>query len=157
MHCYLRKPDVPLLYAVAVLSSCRFFLVGSEQINIYVKTWKGRLFFKIDLVMDFAALCSTDFIDWRYIHSWLVFFTQVVTCFPHGQRNYTCVLLPLYLLSDLPPLPKLNVQYIQTVCGCGGGGVELCCSLIDHIQQEFYTLLLTRFGTYIIASPPQTK
>jgi hypothetical protein len=21
------------------------------------------------------------------------------------------------------PIPKVNVQYIQTVCGCGGGGV----------------------------------
>jgi hypothetical protein len=37
---------------------------------------------------------------------------------------YTLVRLPLYLLSDLlppAPLPKLNVQYIQTVCGLGGG------------------------------------
>jgi hypothetical protein len=70
------------------------------------------------------------------------------------------VLLPLYLLSDLPPLQKLNVQYIQTVCGCGVGGVggvELCCSLVDHILQEFYTLFLTRFITYKIVSPPQTK
>ncbi len=40
----------------------------------------------------------------------------------------------LYLLSDLlpppPPLPKLNVhvQYVNTVCGCGGvGGVEMYC------------------------------
>ncbi len=44
---------------------------------------------------------------------------------PHGRKNYTCVLLPLYILSDLlplPPLPKLNVQYLQTVCVCGGGG-----------------------------------
>ncbi len=45
---------------------------------------------------------------------------------------YFCT-VALYLLSDLPlpPLPKLNVQYIQTVCGCGEGGgggvVELCC------------------------------
>jgi hypothetical protein len=88
-----------------------------------------RLFFKIDLVTRFAALCLTDFIDWRYIHSWLVFSTQLVNCCPHERRNYTCVLLPLYLLSDLPPplppyllsdlpstFPKLNVQYIQTVC-----------------------------------------
>jgi predicted anti-sigma-YlaC factor YlaD len=27
----------------------------------------------------------------------------------------------------------------------------------DHILQEFYTLFLTRFRTYKIASPPQTK
>jgi hypothetical protein len=81
--------------------------------------------FNIDLLTDFAALCLTDFIDWRYIHSWLVFSTQIVNCCPHGQRNYTCVLLPLYFLSDLPPPPHLlkqNVQYIQTVCACGGGG-----------------------------------
>ncbi len=28
---------------------------------------------------------------------------------------------------------------------------------VDHILQEFYTLFLTRFRTYKIASPPQTK
>ncbi len=28
-----------------------------------------RLFFKIDLLTEFAALCLTNFIDWRYIHS----------------------------------------------------------------------------------------
>jgi hypothetical protein len=52
------------------------------------------------------------------IQSVMVFSTPLVNC------------CPLYILSDLPhpyPLPKVNVQYIQTVCGCGGGGVELCC------------------------------
>ncbi len=57
------------------------------------KDTEPRLFFKIDLLIDF--------IDSRYIHSWLVFSTQLVNCCPHGWRNYTCVLLPLYLLSDL--------------------------------------------------------
>jgi hypothetical protein len=88
-------------------------------------------FLSVDLLTDFAAFCLKDLIDWRYIHSWLVFSTQLqlVKCCPHGHRNYTCVLLPLsvlYLLSDLlppPPLLKLNVQYLQTVCGCGGGEV----------------------------------
>ena len=28
---------------------------------------------------------------------------------------------------------------------------------VDHILQEFYTLFLTRFRTYKIALPPQTK
>jgi hypothetical protein len=53
----------------------------------------------------------------------------------------------------------LNVQYIQTVCGWGGGGSGegvLNCT-VDHILQEFYTLFLTRFRTYKIVSPPQTK
>jgi hypothetical protein len=43
-------------------------------------------------------------------------------------------MLPLYLLSDLSPSPllKVNVQYIQTVCSCkgGGGGSEVC--VVDH-------------------------
>jgi hypothetical protein len=64
------------------------------------------LFFIIDLLTDFAALCLTDFIDWRIIHPWLVFLTQLVNCFPNAPSNYTCVLLPLYLLSDLPPPPN---------------------------------------------------
>jgi hypothetical protein len=90
-----------------------------------------QLFFKIDLLTDFAAL--------RYIHSWFVFLTQLVNCCPPKPRNYTCVLLPLYLLSDfLPPTPK-------TVCGCvrGGGGVELCCrpysDQIQNLQNCFTT------------------
>ncbi len=29
--------------------------------------------------------------------------------------------------------------------------------VVDHILQDFYTLFLTRFRTYKIASPPQTK
>ncbi len=44
---------------------------------------------------------------------------------------------------------------VQTVCGCGGGGVLNCA--VDHILQKFYILFLTRFKTYKIASPPQIK
>ncbi len=47
-----------------------------------------------------------------------------------------------------------NVQYLQK-CVIVGGGVLKCT--VDHILQEFYTLFLTRFRTYKIASPPQTK
>jgi hypothetical protein len=46
-------------------------------------------FLSVDLLTDFAAFCLTDFIDWRYIHSWFVFSTQLVNCCPHGRRNYT--------------------------------------------------------------------
>jgi hypothetical protein len=63
--------------------------------------------------MNFAAFCLTDLIDWRYIHSVVCIFDPACELLP--PRNYTCVLLPLYLLSDLLPpypLPKLNVQYI---------------------------------------------
>jgi hypothetical protein len=37
----------------------------------------------------------------------------------------------------------------------GGWGVLSC--IVDHIQQEFNTLFLTRFRTYKIATQPQTK
>ncbi len=89
---------------------------------------KCRLFFKIDLLKDFAALSLTDFIEWRYIHSWLVFSTQLSKCCPHGRRNFTCVLLPLYLLSDLPPPPS------QTRCTLYRGVVLNCA--VDHILQD---------------------
>jgi hypothetical protein len=67
---------------------------------------------------------------------------------PPWTKELYFVLLSLYLLSDLPlpsPPPKLNVQYIQTMCGCEGGVgvVELCCrpyfavlhSVSDQIQK----------------------
>ncbi len=48
----------------------------------------------------------------------------VVAPMDEGTIWYLCTVAPLlYLLSDLltpPPLP--NVQYLQTVCDCGGGG-----------------------------------
>jgi hypothetical protein len=40
------------------------------------------------------------------------------------KELYLCTVAPLSSLwpPPLPTLPKLNVQYIQTKCGCGGGG-----------------------------------
>jgi hypothetical protein len=72
-------------------------------------------FLSVDLLTDFAAFCLTDFIDWRYIHSWLVFLTQLVNCCPHERRNYTCVLLPLYCTfsltsSLLPPFQMYSIN-----------------------------------------------
>ncbi len=80
---------------------------------------------------------------------------------PWMKELYLCTVVPLlYILSDLlpPPPPLPNVQFMQTVCDCGGWGVGgvLKCT-VDHILQEFYTLFLTKFRTYKIASPPQTK
>ncbi len=71
----------------------------------------SRLFFKIDLLTEFAALCFRDFIDWRYIHSLV------------GIFDPACELLP---------------QWTKELYLCN-------------------TLFLTRFRTYQIASPPQTK
>jgi hypothetical protein len=57
------------------------------------------------------------YVDWRYVSRGAIF-------------DPSWELLPLYLLSDLPhppPLPKVNLKYLQKVCGCEGGwGVELC-------------------------------
>jgi hypothetical protein len=51
---------------------------------------------------------------------------------PHGRRNYTCVLLPLYHLSDPPLSPPL---------------------VVDHILHELNTLFLTKFRIYKIHHP----
>ncbi len=64
--------------------------------------------------------------------------TQLVNCCP--QKELYCCPFTFSLTS--PPPPQLNVQYIQTVCGCGKGemgGVELCCrpdsaGVSDQIQ-----------------------
>ncbi len=86
-----------------------------------------RLFFEVDLLMDFASLCLTDFIDSRYILSWLVFSTQLVNCCPHRRRNYTFVQLPLRLLSDLPPPLSQTKCTVYTDGVWLWGGIELCC------------------------------
>ena len=121
-------------------------------------------FLSVDMLTDFAAFCLTDFIDWRYIHSWLVcIFDPACELLPPWKKElyFTCVLLPLYCTISLtsfplPPLP--NVQNItQAVCDCGGGGWGVLKCTVDHILQEFYTLFLTRFRTYKIDTPPQTK
>ncbi len=80
-----------------------------------------------------------------------IFDPVVKWCLPWTKELYLCTFAPLPSLCD--------VQYLQTMCGCGGGGEGggvLNCA-VDHILQEFYALLLTRFRTYKIASPPQTK
>jgi hypothetical protein len=57
------------------------------------------------------------------------------------------------LTSSPPPLPMYSICRNVTV---GGGGGVLKC-IVDHILKEFNTMFLTRFRTYKIATPPQTK
>ncbi len=111
-----------------------------DEWNIKTPNPICRLFFKIDLLTDFAAMCLTDFIDWRYIYSLVCIFDPgCELLLPRMKEQYLCTVAPLlYLLSDLPlPLPKLNVHCIQTVCvtlrvmnrlvtGRGGEDVSLC-------------------------------
>jgi hypothetical protein len=91
--------SVHVTYIYAVWMS----VLTVERLHCKRRTPICRLFFKIDLLTDIAALCLTG----NTFTQWLVFSTQLVSCCPHGRRNYTCVLLPLYLLSDLlPPFPN---------------------------------------------------
>jgi hypothetical protein len=90
-----------------------------------------RLFFKIGLLTDFAALCFTDFIDWRYIHSVVCIFDPAWTVAPmeEGTILVNCYPSSFSLTSPPSPLPKLkNLLYsIYRQCVWLGGDVELCC------------------------------
>ncbi len=90
----------------------------------------SRLFFKIDLFPELAALCLTDFIDWRYIHSLFGIFDPACELLAPWAKGiillYCCSSIFSLTSHPLPPLPKLNVQYIQTVYVWGGGGGWMC-------------------------------
>ncbi len=89
--------------------------------------------------------CLMKFIDWRYSQS----------CWYFRPLLWTVAPLPSLWPPPPPPLPKVNVQYTDSVWLWGGPWVV---HIVDHILQEFNTLFLTRFRTYkIIATPPQTK
>ncbi len=73
----------------------------------------------------------------------LLFSTPLVNCCPSTFSN------------DLPhpsPLPTVKVQNTNSVLLWWWGS---CVG--DHILQKFNTLFLTRFRTYKINTPPQTK
>ncbi len=64
------------------------------------------LFFKVDLLTDIAALCLTDFIDWRYIHSLVgIFDPACELLLPWTKEPYLCTVAPLSSLWPPPPLP----------------------------------------------------
>ncbi len=73
--------------------------------------------------------------------------------FNRVYRLTSLVHLPRYS----PPRPKANVQYctVYTDSVAGRGRVLSC--VVDHILLEFNTLFLTKFRTYKIARPPQTR
>ncbi len=80
------------------------------------------------------------------IHSLMVgiFRPSLWTVAPMNEGTILVYNCPSTFSLTSPPLHKLNVQYIPTMCGCKGGGGVLNFA-VDHILQEFYT------------SPPQTK
>ncbi len=56
-----------------------------------------------------------------------------------------------------PPLPPSQCTVYTDSVWLWDGGAGVLKRTVDHILLEFYTLFLTRFRTYKIASPPQTK
>ncbi len=80
-----------------------------------------QLFFKIDLLTDIAALCLTDFIDWRYSHSLVSIFDPACELLsPWTKELYLCTVAPLSPLWPPPPPPPSQTKC--TVCVWGGGG-----------------------------------
>ncbi len=106
-------------------------LFYSVKTSLFVGNNHGLINYK-DTKTNRLYGCLIEFIEWRYSQSCWYF---------------------------RPPF-KINVhfvQFIQTVWGLEGGGGGVLCCVGDHILQEFNTLFLTRFRTYKIALPPQTK
>jgi hypothetical protein len=74
----------------------------------------------------------------------------------NNKRTLRQVFIKVYRLSVMlvfsTQLPCVKVQYIQKWKGAG-----VLSSVGDYNLHEFNTLYLTRFRTYNIARPPQTK
>jgi hypothetical protein len=90
----------------------------------------------------------SEFIDWRYSQSCCYCLPSFKNCCPSN------LLSGLTLPSPLPCVNKYTVC-MYTMWFRGGEGVW--GSVGDHILQYFNTLYMTRFRTYKIATPPQTK
>ncbi len=82
--------------------------------------------------------CLIEFIGWRY-KSVMLLFSIPLNCCPSTFS----------LTSPTPPpLPKVNVHYIQTMCGCGSGRCWVKTTFTDwchysffvHDQQNLYCL-----------------
>jgi hypothetical protein len=105
---------------------------------------------------------------WIYIHSLLVFSTQIVNCrslVPMHERTKLVYCCPSTFSLTSTPLPpsqsKCSTVYMyvctDSVRLWSGGVWRVLSCVVDHILQEFNTLFLTRFRTYKIVRPPKTK
>ncbi len=94
---------------------------------------------KIDHVKGLCGRCLLEFIDQIYSQS----------------RNSRLYFRPSFVNS----CPS-NLLSVSTPAPLGGGGAVgggVLSPVGDHILQEVTPLYLTRFRTYKIATPPQTK
>ncbi len=94
-----------------------------------------RLFLKTDLLTDIAALCLTDFVDWRYIHSLVGIFDPACELLPPWTKElYLCTVAPLSSLWPPPPPPQTKCTvYTDSVCLRHGGRWS------SHTAQIFLT------------------
>ncbi len=110
-------------------SMCQGFSTWTNELQrlqtLYVS------FLKIDLLTGFAASCLADFIDWRYIHSWFVFSTQLVTVAPMDKGTILTYCCPFTVPSlwPPPPSPVPNVHYSVWLWVGGGGVWNVLCTI----------------------------
>ncbi len=79
---------------------------------------KCQLFFKNWLVNGLCGIVFNRFYRLETQSLMVGIWTQLVNCCHHGRRNYTCVLLPLYLFSDLHPSQTKCTVYTDSVWLC---------------------------------------
>jgi hypothetical protein len=82
-----------------------------------------RLFFKIDLLTDIAALCLTDFIDWKCIHLLVGIFDPacgIVAPMDEGTILVYCC-PSIFSLTSSPPSQTQCTVYTDSECLRGGG------------------------------------
>ncbi len=105
-----------------------------------------RLFFKIYLLTEFAVLCLTDFIDWRYIHSLIGIFDPACELLPPWMKElYSCIVAPLSSPWPHPPPPspsqtKCTVYTDGGVWGGGGWIVPYPAGILHSVSDKIQTL-----------------
>jgi hypothetical protein len=74
---------------IAVCAGSGASVIGTHHGRMSYKYTKPYMsaFLKIDLFTDFAALCLTDFIDWRYIHSLVCIFDPACELLPPWTKE----------------------------------------------------------------------
>jgi hypothetical protein len=90
--------------------------------------------------------CLIEFVEWRYSQSCWYFRTLLGTSAP---LTFSLVLSPV-----IPPPHVFMFSTIHTACNGGGGEGN---QVVWRSSTGVYTAYLTRFRTYKIALPLQTK
>ncbi len=145
----LRSPSVSLVWhALAPWARNKLWLAKTDE-NIWTNMDEvGPWIFSIDPITIKTPnpkcrlyWCFIEFIDWRYRQS----------CWYLGPLLWTSAPLNFSLVHPPPPPPFPAWMNKYSVGGRGSGCVE------SIYVQELYSVYLTRFRTYKIAFPPQTK